>query len=238
MQHVHILGVCGTFMGGVAAIAREAGFRVTVEGDLGAAVTRSWSDAPVEQVVRAIAAGHSLILVQGVLDNGTVTLSSLRVTGRDGAGDRRVARRVAPEAGAPAGNPAAPGEADDDELEATLRLELEADQRGRRLTAIRKVADLSPERAVELLQDLVWKDEDKIVRHRAIAQLGRIGGDGVVQALGRMLMGSKDANLRRLVLPYLGAQRTEAAKAFVQSAAKDSDPNVRRTAQRMLAGWK
>ena len=29
MQHVHILGVCGTFMGGLAAIAREAGFRVT-----------------------------------------------------------------------------------------------------------------------------------------------------------------------------------------------------------------
>ncbi len=29
MEHVHILGVCGTFMGGVAAIAKEAGFRVT-----------------------------------------------------------------------------------------------------------------------------------------------------------------------------------------------------------------
>ena len=28
-MHVHILGVCGTFMGGVAAIARSAGFRVT-----------------------------------------------------------------------------------------------------------------------------------------------------------------------------------------------------------------
>ncbi len=28
-MHVHILGVCGTFMGGVAAIARAAGFRVT-----------------------------------------------------------------------------------------------------------------------------------------------------------------------------------------------------------------
>ena len=27
--HLHILGICGTFMGGVAAIAREAGFRVT-----------------------------------------------------------------------------------------------------------------------------------------------------------------------------------------------------------------
>ena len=28
-MHIHILGICGTFMGGVAAIARAAGFRVT-----------------------------------------------------------------------------------------------------------------------------------------------------------------------------------------------------------------
>ena len=28
-MHIHILGICGTFMGGVAAIAREAGVRVT-----------------------------------------------------------------------------------------------------------------------------------------------------------------------------------------------------------------
>jgi hypothetical protein len=29
MQHIHILGICGTFMGGIAAIARAAGYRVT-----------------------------------------------------------------------------------------------------------------------------------------------------------------------------------------------------------------
>ena len=28
-DHVHILGICGTFMGGIAAIARAAGYRVT-----------------------------------------------------------------------------------------------------------------------------------------------------------------------------------------------------------------
>src|SRR3984885_5836647 len=28
-MHVHILGICGTFMGGVAALARAAGFTVT-----------------------------------------------------------------------------------------------------------------------------------------------------------------------------------------------------------------
>jgi UDP-N-acetylmuramate: L-alanyl-gamma-D-glutamyl-meso-diaminopimelate ligase len=27
--HIHILGICGTFMGGIAAIAKHAGFRVT-----------------------------------------------------------------------------------------------------------------------------------------------------------------------------------------------------------------
>ena len=28
-MHLHVLGICGTFMGGLAALAREAGHRVT-----------------------------------------------------------------------------------------------------------------------------------------------------------------------------------------------------------------
>ena len=28
-MHIHILGICGTFMGGIALIARQAGHRVT-----------------------------------------------------------------------------------------------------------------------------------------------------------------------------------------------------------------
>ena len=28
-MHVHILGICGTFMGGIAVLARAAGHRVT-----------------------------------------------------------------------------------------------------------------------------------------------------------------------------------------------------------------
>jgi UDP-N-acetylmuramate: L-alanyl-gamma-D-glutamyl-meso-diaminopimelate ligase len=28
-SHLHILGICGTFMGGIAAIAKSAGYRVT-----------------------------------------------------------------------------------------------------------------------------------------------------------------------------------------------------------------
>ena len=28
-KHIHILGICGTFMGGIAAIAKQAGYKVT-----------------------------------------------------------------------------------------------------------------------------------------------------------------------------------------------------------------
>ena len=28
-MHIHILGICGTFMGGLAVLAKEAGHRVT-----------------------------------------------------------------------------------------------------------------------------------------------------------------------------------------------------------------
>jgi UDP-N-acetylmuramate-alanine ligase len=28
-MHIHILGICGTFMGGLAALAKESGHRVT-----------------------------------------------------------------------------------------------------------------------------------------------------------------------------------------------------------------
>ena len=28
-MHIHILGICGTFMGGIAVLAKQAGFRVT-----------------------------------------------------------------------------------------------------------------------------------------------------------------------------------------------------------------
>ena len=28
-MHIHILGICGTFMGGIAALAKSAGHRVT-----------------------------------------------------------------------------------------------------------------------------------------------------------------------------------------------------------------
>ncbi|MCH7821333.1 MAG: UDP-N-acetylmuramate:L-alanyl-gamma-D-glutamyl-meso-diaminopimelate ligase [Proteobacteria bacterium] len=48
-MHIHILGICGTFMGGVAALARAAGFKVTgCDGDVYPPMSTQLKDLGVE----------------------------------------------------------------------------------------------------------------------------------------------------------------------------------------------
>jgi UDP-N-acetylmuramate: L-alanyl-gamma-D-glutamyl-meso-diaminopimelate ligase len=87
--HIHILGICGTFMGGVAAIARAAGHTVTgcdanvyppmstQLGSLGIALTEGYAATQLETVAKdadAFVIGNSLSrgnpLVEAILDSG------------------------------------------------------------------------------------------------------------------------------------------------------------------------
>jgi UDP-N-acetylmuramate: L-alanyl-gamma-D-glutamyl-meso-diaminopimelate ligase len=88
-MHVHILGICGTFMGGIAAIARAAGYAVTgcdanvyppmstQLGALGIALTEGYEarqidtiakDADVFVVGNALTRGNPLL--EAILDSG------------------------------------------------------------------------------------------------------------------------------------------------------------------------
>jgi len=88
-MHIHILGICGTFMGGIAAIASRAGFRVTgcdvnvyppmstqLEA-LGIALTEGYGAAQLEGAARGadvFVIGNALSrgnpLVEEILDKG------------------------------------------------------------------------------------------------------------------------------------------------------------------------
>src|SRR5512136_2771494 len=93
-MHLHILGICGTFMGGVAAIARQAGFTVTgCDANvyppmstqlqaLGIALTEGWDpaqldgparDADVFVVGNVVSRGNPLL--EAILDAGLPYLS-------------------------------------------------------------------------------------------------------------------------------------------------------------------
>src|SRR4051794_25871572 len=88
-MHLHILGICGTFMGGIAAIAKRAGFKVTgcdanvyppmstqLEA-LGIALTEGYGAAQLEGAARGadvFVVGNALSrgnpLVEEILDRG------------------------------------------------------------------------------------------------------------------------------------------------------------------------
>src|ERR1019366_4720015 len=57
-MHLHILGICGTFMGGLAALAREAGHRVT------------GCDANVYPPMSDQLAARGIQLIEAILDAG------------------------------------------------------------------------------------------------------------------------------------------------------------------------
>ncbi|MFO0335011.1 MAG: UDP-N-acetylmuramate:L-alanyl-gamma-D-glutamyl-meso-diaminopimelate ligase [Pseudomonadota bacterium] len=85
-MHVHILGICGTFMGGIAALAREAGHRVTGSDRnvyppmstqleaLGIALTEGWDPAQLDPAPDVVVVGNVMSrgnpLIEAVLDRG------------------------------------------------------------------------------------------------------------------------------------------------------------------------
>ncbi len=85
-MHVHILGICGTFMGGIAAIAREAGHVVTGSDrnvyppmstqleTLGIRLTEGWDPAQLEPRPDVVIVGNALSrgnpVVEALLNRG------------------------------------------------------------------------------------------------------------------------------------------------------------------------
>ena len=85
-MHIHILGICGTFMGGIAALAREAGHRVTGAdqhvyppmseqlASLGIELTEGWDPAQLTPAPDVVVIGNVLSrgnpVVEAVLDQG------------------------------------------------------------------------------------------------------------------------------------------------------------------------
>lgn len=90
-SRLHILGICGTFMGGVAALAREAGFRVsgsdrnvyppmsTQLESLGIQLTEGWDPAQLTEEGHGRAPDE--VLVGNVLSRGNEVVEALLESG-------------------------------------------------------------------------------------------------------------------------------------------------------------
>ena len=105
-MHVHILGICGTFMGGIAAIARSAGHRVTGSDRnvyppmstqleaLGIEVTEGFEAAQLDPVPDVIVVGNVMTrgqpVVEAMLERGIPYASGPEWLSREVLGNRWV----------------------------------------------------------------------------------------------------------------------------------------------------
>src|SRR5512135_1071958 len=89
-MHLHILGICGSFMGGIAAIARRAGHTVTgcdanvyppmstqLEA-LGIGLTEGWDPAQQDGVAR----GADVFVIGNVVSRGNPLMEAILDAGK------------------------------------------------------------------------------------------------------------------------------------------------------------
>ena len=105
-MHIHILGICGTFMGGIAALARAAGFRVTGSDsavyppmstqlrDLGIEIYEGFDAAQLDPAPDCIVVGNVMTrgneAVEAMLDRGLPHTSGPRWLADNVLRDRHV----------------------------------------------------------------------------------------------------------------------------------------------------
>ena len=81
-------------------------------------------------------------------------------------------------------------------------------------------------------------DPDPSVRIHVIEALERLKADRALPAFGQVLYGDTDPKVRLVAVQAIARQRSEAARAFLNVAAKDKNPTVRITAMRALNQWR
>lgn len=78
------------------------------------------------------------------------------------------------------------------------------------------------------------EDPDLSVRVQAVLGLARLGGADTTRILGQVLIEAPDRRLRRTALRALERSDDEAALAYLETAAADSDPVMRKLAAQSL----
>jgi hypothetical protein len=213
------------------AVGEQAGVDVSIRGDLNALVTESFHRWPLEEGIRRLARGHSLVVTYAAPegDGQSRVLTRIWVMG-DSSTPAAAATGSAREPASRATSPATrdPGEARADERVTGWMGGMQAltDEAGR-----------GREAAVAVLTDLSTSEPDAAVRHQAVAALGRLTGPAIEPALTAALADA-DASIRARAVRGLRGTGTETAvQSLADAAIADEDAGVRLAALRALASY-
>ena len=80
----------------------------------------------------------------------------------------------------------------------------------------------------------VLGDEDAALRRHAVESLKLIDNEGALLLIGQALIGDSDASVRKAALGYFSERQDDISKAFLNTALKDSNRQIRELAQKSL----
>jgi HEAT repeats/HEAT repeat len=232
------------------AIGEAGAFRVVLRGTFAAPVRESFADRPLEDAIRRLVDGHSVVILHENPDHasGAATLAEICVT-------ENPARAVFEDANlddpARGGAETAPDDATDPPMDREafrlahqgmppptreeILLEFGDSDPATRVAAVPKVGSLRPSEAIEVIAHVFASDEDTTVLSRAVAALSRLDGPGARGLLRERALADDDPGLRMQALNALASSRGErAVNVVAQALRQDPEPKVRLSAIRAL----
>lgn len=99
--------------------------------------------------------------------------------------------------------------------------------------AIAQLRDIGSDEAL-LAITAVMSDKNGAIRKYAIENIKQMENDGVLQIIGQTLLGDKNSDVRKSALDYFARRQDPVSQAFLNSALKDSDEEIRTLAQKAL----
>jgi hypothetical protein len=205
-------------------IGERAGLQVSIDDAVGDLITAVFNDVPLDQGIRRLVRGNSLVLlyVSPKGSEGTPQLTEVRVYGAAPPGDHTPGRAELRADGEAAAKPMTPVRDPDPRV---------------RAEAVAGLKEIGGEHAAWGLTAAL-RDDDPSVRLEAVRALSAVGGATARKALATELRKDPDPQVRleaaRTLAPFAGQEEVRRA---LNGAKSDQDGSMREAATSILVQW-
>ncbi len=181
-------------------IGENAGFAVTIKGNLSVPVTVSFAGVRMDKAIRRLVGENSWTMIYGPsdADGRAAGPSELRVYAHR-ARDMESAAAIQPAAIQPAviESDVAALESSPASSKDSILKDLARPERAARMRAIGILGRLKDENTIDILIQALLAEEDAFVRRYVVVTLGRIGGDRAIETLAEVSHSDPDDMVRK-----------------------------------------
>lgn len=226
------------------SVADKAGFELQFGADPQSPVSAKFDDLPLPQALKLLLGSISFVLLYDTPETGPRVLREVRVysttTGTSATPNVEVNEEwiidqlVDQDPGKRVNAVRMTARLPEDVAARLLEQVLDSDEEVRvRMAAVEELTSIGGDDAIYGLE-VGLNDDDVDVRAQVVRGLSRLGGEQAVMALGQVVIGDEDPQLRAMAVEALIAEPNEDTISFLEAALEDDDELVREAARSAL----